>query len=535
MKTAISLYPDTRRKITTRRNDTWGIALLSDFKKHIRFLDTTLRDGEQTPGVSLNPNEKVEIAQALDRLGVEVVEAGFAAVSEGEAKAVKMIANEGLRAEVFSATRGVIKDIDVAIDCNVDGVNVIVPVSDLHIEQKLGKTREEVLEMMAKAVVHAKDHGLIVELSTEDGSRTDRDYLKQVVKRGIEVGLDRTSLCDTVGTLTPERTYDWVRDMRETFPDAFFSIHCHDDFGLGVSNSIAALMAGADQVHGTINGIGERAGNASLEEIAVTLKVLYNVNHSIKTELLYETSKLVSKLLGMPVAPNKSIVGSNAFAHESGIHTHAVLKNPLMYEAIDPAMVGAARKIVSGKHAGSAGLKNTLDEFGLNPTDEQFRSIMTKVKLVGDEGVSITDADLMSIARDIMGLSKEGPMRMEEFIVVTGNKIMPTSSVKLHLNGDEYMEAATGNGPVDATLNAIKKTINPEYQAYLDRYHVSAITGGTDAMVNVEIRLRKGDRLVTSKGVDEDIVMASVDAFLKGMNVLLVSDGDTDYKLKSKK
>jgi len=290
-----------------------------------------------------------------------VVEAGFAAVSEGEAKAVKLIANEGLKAEVFSATRGVIKDIDVAIKCDVDGVNVIVPVSDLHIEQKLGKTREQVLDMMADAVTYAKDHGLIVELSTEDGSRTDRDYLKQVVQRGIEVGLDRTSLCDTVGTLTPERAYEWIEDMRGTFPDAFFSIHCHDDFGFGVANSIAALMAGADQVHGTINGIGERAGNAALEEIAVTLSVLYKVKHSIKTKLLYETSKMVSNLIGIPVAPNKSIVGANAFAHESGIHTHAVLKNPLMYEAIDPKLVGGVRKIVSGKHTGSAGLTKSLD------------------------------------------------------------------------------------------------------------------------------------------------------------------------------
>ena len=530
MNSTISLYRVNRIKVSTRRYETWGIALLSNFKKHVRFFDTTLRDGEQTPGVSLTPTEKLDIGRALDRLGVEVVEAGFAAVSEGEAKAVKLIANEGLRAEVFSATRGVIKDIDIAINCDVDGVNVIVPVSDLHIEQKLGKTREQILDMMAEAVIHGKDHGLIVELSTEDGSRTDRDYLKQVVQRGLDVGLDRIALCDTVGTLTPERTYEWVEDMRGTFPDAFFSIHCHDDFGFGVANSIAALMAGADQVQGTINGIGERAGNAALEEIAVTLSVLYKVKHSVKTELLYETSKLVSKLIGMPVAPNKSIVGANAFAHESGIHTHAVLKNPLMYEAIDPKLVGGARKIVSGKHAGSAGLKKSLDDLGFTPSKEELGEIMNRVKKIGDQGIGVADSDLMSIAQEVMSLKVEDPVKMDEFIVVTGNKIQPTSSVKLHLNGNSFMEAATGNGPVDATLNAIMKAIDPDFQAYLDSYQVDAITGGSDAMVNVEIRLRKGDRIVSAKGVNEDIVMASVEAYLRGMNVLLISEKDSKKK-----
>ena len=532
---SIRLYHHVVCFNSTRRDDTWGIALLADFKEHVRFLDTTLRDGEQTPGVSLSPQKKLEIALALDRLGVEVVEAGFAAVSKGEARGVKLIADEGLSAEVCSATRGVKSDIDVAIDCGVDSVNVIVPTSDLHIEQKLGKTREEVLDMMVDAVTHAKDHGVIVELSTEDGSRTDRDYLKEVIRRGLEVGLDRTSLCDTVGILTPERSYEWFADMRETFPDAFFSVHCHDDFGLGVSNSIAALMAGADQVHATVNGVGERAGNAALEEIAVTLKVLYQVDHSVKMELLYETSKLVSKLMGMPVQANKAIVGANAFAHESGIHTHAILRNPLTYEAIDPELVGAARSIVSGKHAGSAGLGKSLGDLGLEPSEDEFRQILNRVKGVGDEGESVTDADLLDIARDVLGLEGAPPLTLDEFIVVTGNKITPTASVKLQLNGSSFMEAATGNGPVDATLNAVSKAINPKYRAYLDRYNVEAITGGTDALVNVGVRLRMGDRMVTSSGVDEDIVMASINAFLRGMNVLLTSESEPSRRWSKEK
>ena len=534
--TAISLYDQFSSLYSTnRRNEKWGIALLSDFKEHVRFLDTTLRDGEQTPGVSLTPEKKLEIARQLDKLGVEVIEAGFAVVSEGESKGVKLIASEGLDAEICSATRGVIKDIDIAIACGVDSVNIIVPVSDLHIEQKLGKTRDEVLSMMEKAVIHAKDHGLITELSTEDGSRTDMDYLKKVIRHALDVGCDRIAPCDTVGILTPEKSYAWFADLRKEFPDAFFSVHCHDDFGLAVANSISALMAGADQVHGTINGIGERAGNASLEEIAVTLSVLYDVKHSVKTELLYETSQLVSRLTHMYVQSNKAIVGKNAFAHESGIHTHAILRNPLTYEAIDPELVGAVRHIVSGKHAGSAGLNSSLEDMGLEPSKEEFSEILRVVKARGDKGERVTDADLLDIARDVMSLEVVNPLNLEEFIVTTGNKITPTASVKLRLNGDSFMEAATGNGPVDATLNAVNKAISPGARAVLDTYSVEAITGGTDAMVNVEVRLRRGDRLVTAKGVNEDIVMASIEAYLSGMNVLLLQEEHPEKRWTVKK
>jgi D-citramalate synthase len=501
----------------------------------VRFLDTTLRDGEQTPGVSLTPAKKLNIARQLDLLGVEVIEAGFAAVSEGEARGVKLIASEGLEAEICSATRGVMRDIDIAIDCGVDSVNIIVPVSDLHIEQKLGKSREEVLVMMEKAISHAKDHGLIAELSAEDGSRTDMPSLKEVIRRAIDVNVDRIAPCDTVGILTPEKTRSWFGELRQEFPDVVFSVHCHDDFGLAVANSVAALSVGVDQVHGTINGVGERAGNASLEEIAVALKVLYDVDTNVKTELLYETSQLVSRLMGILVQPNKAIVGANAFAHESGIHTHAILRNPLTYEAIRPELVGAARSIVSGKHAGSAGVSSSLGKLGLEPSDDEFKEIYKRVKERGDKGESVTDADLLSIAWEVMGISQEPPLNLDEFIVVTGNKITSTASVKLRLNGDMFMEAATGNGPVDATLNAVNKAIHPSQRATLDRYGVEAITGGTDAVVNVSIRLRRNGRLVTSKGVNEDIVMASVNAYLKGMNVLLVQEEHPEKRWSLKK
>lgn len=452
-----------------------------------------------------------------------MIEAGFATISQGEFEAVKLIAAEGLDAEICSAARGLKGDIDAAIDAGVDSVNIIIPTSDLHIETKLGKTKEQVLDMTGDAVAYAKDHGLLAEISTEDGSRSDMGYLKRVVRDALDAGLDRVTFCDTVGTLTPGGTYELFSSMRREFPDVVMGVHCHDDFGLGVANSLTALGAGADLVHATVNGLGERAGNASLEEIAVALKLLYNVETSIRTEKIYEVSRTVSRLTGMQVQPNKAIVGSNAFAHESGIHTHAISKDPLTYEAIKPELVGAARRLVSGKHAGSTGIRQSLTEMGLTPSEAEFEEILGSVKVSGDNGRRTSDADLLAIAEEAMGERREARIVLEEFIVTTGNRITPTASVKLRLDGVEMLEAATGNGPVDATLNAVSKVLNPGEQALLDTYHVEAITGGTDALVNVEVRLRRGERIVNSTGVDEDIVKASVEAYLRGMNVLLMN------------
>ena len=506
------------------RDGQWGIALLANFPERVRFLDTTLRDGEQTPGISLTPGKKLQIARMLDQLGVDVIEAGFAAVSEGELEAIKLIASEGFRAEICSAARGVKRDIDVAMEAGAGCVNIIIPTSDLHIRQKLEVDRGRVLDMVSESVDYVKDHGLAAELSMEDGSRTEREFLKQVIGKAIESNVDRATICDTVGILTPEKAYDLYSEVRKEFPGTVLGVHCHDDFGLSVANSIAALRAGVDEVHATINGLGERAGNASLEEIAVALRVIYCVKSNIRTELLSRASQLVSRLTGVVVQPNKAIVGGNAFAHESGIHTHAVLKNPLTYESIDPELVGAARQIVSGKHAGSHGIRKSLGDMGFEPSAEEFKEITRRVKATGDRGGEVTDADLFAIAQEVTGIVKEPTLKLEEFTVVTGNRITPTASVKLTMNGHTFLEAATGVGPVDATLNAVSRAINPEERAHLDTYHVEAITGGSDAVVNVEVKLRRGDRIVSSRGINEDIVTASVDAFLKSMNVMLARD-----------
>jgi (R)-citramalate synthase len=487
----------------------------------IRILDTTLRDGEQTPGVSLTPENKLRIAQRLDELGVDVIEAGFAAVSEGELEAVKLIANSGLRAEVCSASRGTKGDIDAVVKSGADSIHLIIPVSDLHIEAKMKKTREQVLQITKDMVKYAKNCGLIVELSAEDATRADRNYLKKIFRTGIEVGADRVVACDTVGVLTPERSYEFYGDLRNSLKVPVVSVHCHNDFGLAVANTVAALRAGANQFHATINGLGERAGNASLEETVVTLNNLYKLKLDIKLEQLYGISQLVSRLTGVYVQPNKAIVGENAFTHESGIHTQGMLAHPSMYEAIEPELVGGARRLASGKHSGSAGIKATLSTMGIAFTEDQFKEIFQRVKTIGDKGKAVTDADLLAIAESVLGLSKEKPILLKEITVVAGNTVTSTASVRLKLNGREVSGAAIGVGPVDAAINAVKKAIQEVEPINLELYSVKAITGGTDAMVEVMVRMRKGNRTATATGVREDIVMASLDAVISGMNVLI--------------
>jgi D-citramalate synthase len=508
----------------------WGIVLFNRFPEKIRVFDTTLRDGEQTPGVSLTPENKLRIAQRLDELGVDVIEAGFAAVSEGEMEAVKLIAAAGLKAEICSASRGVKGDIDAVAKAGADSIHLIIPVSDLHIEEKIRKTREQVLDITRNMVKYAKDAGLIVELSAEDATRADFEYLKKMFQTGIEAGADRIVACDTVGVLTPERSYKFYGDLREALNVPVVSAHCHNDFGMAVANTVAALRAGANQFHATINGLGERAGNASLEEIVVSLMALYKLKLNIKTEKLYGISQFVQRLTGVYVQPNKAIVGENAFTHESGIHTQGMLANPSTYEAIAPELVGGTRRLASGKHSGSAGINAALRDMGLTPNEEQLMEIFNRVKTVGDKGKLVTDADLMAMAESVLGLSKEKPIRLLEITVVSGNTVTATASVRLKLNGKEVTGAAMGVGPVDAAINAVKKAIAEVEPILLEQYNVKAITGGTDAMVEVMVRMRKNGRTATAMGVREDIVMASLDAVIGCMNVLT-----TDYNNKNAK
>jgi len=492
-----------------------GIALFGE----VRFLDTTLRDGEQTPGVSLTLEEKLAIARGLDLLGVQVIEAGSAMTSKGERQSIKAVAALGLSAEICSYVRALTADIDTALACDVDSVHLVVPVSDLHIERKLKSDRKSVIRKAVEVTEYAKDHGLIVELSGEDASRADPDYLASLYTAGIDAGADRLAFCDTVGVLVPEVTHEIFRSLGKLGTPV--SIHCHNDFGMATANTVSALRAGAAQAHVTVNGIGERAGNASLEEVVMTLESLYRIDTGIKCQDIYQLSRMVSRMTGLPLAPNKAIVGENAFTHEAGIHVHGLLADTKTYEPIQPETVGRKRRIVLGKHAGSSSVELALREFGIGVTEEQLAQIVSRVKELGDKGKRVSDADLQAIADTVLSIQMEPKVRLKELTVVAGNTVTPTASVKIWLGGSEKLEAGTGVGPVDAAINAIRRAISGVADVRLEEYHVDAITGGTNALVEVWVTMAMADRKITARGAGADIIMASVEAVLEGINQLM--------------
>ncbi|WP_338323530.1 2-isopropylmalate synthase [Methanoculleus taiwanensis] len=485
--------------------------------KRIRFFDTTLRDGEQTPGVSLTPAEKLEIASHLSDIGVDVIEAGSAAASVGEREAIRLISDAGLAAECCTYVRALAQDIDLAADYGADSVHLVVPVSDLHIEKKLRKTREQVCEMAWNTVEYAKSRGLIVELSGEDASRADQQFLRELFREGIERGADRLCFCDTVGLLTPERAAGVIPPLCM----APLSIHCHDDLGFALATTVAALRAGATCAHTTVNGLGERAGNTAFEELVMSLEVLYGRRTGIETGKLYQLSTVVSRLTGVPLATNKPIVGEMAFTHESGIHAHGIMRDATTYESIKPEDVGRKRRIVLGKHSGSAAVETALHEMGYHPDPHQLAEIVGRIKQLGDAGKRITDADMMTIADAVFEIEYTPAIELRQFTIVSGSNAMPTASVTLLVQGEEITGAATGNGPVDAAIRALQRSVAAVGTVRLEQYHVDAIVGGTDALVDVTVKLSKDGKTVTSRGARTDIITASVEAVIAGMNRLL--------------
>jgi len=501
---------------------------LRDLKlpERIRIFDTTLRDGEQTPGVSLTPEEKVEIAVNLNNLGVDVIEAGFPISSQGEREAIKRITSLNMEAEICALARTVKKDIDVAIDCNVDSIHTFIATSPLHRKYKLKMDKEEILRRAVEAVEYIKEHGITVEFSAEDATRTEIPYLIEVYKAVEEAGADRINVPDTVGVMIPRAMEYLIRRLKEeiTVP---ISVHCHNDFGLAVANSLGAVEGGAQQVHCTVNGIGERAGNAALEEVVMALKMIYGIETGVKTEKLTEVSQLVSKLTGIKLQVNKAIVGENAFAHESGIHAHGVLAHALTYEPIPPEMVGQRRRIILGKHTGSHAIECKLKELGFkvgeNITEEQFKEILKRIKDIGDKGKRITDDDVIAIVEDITKRTVKGErvVNLEQIAVMTGNKVIPTASVILTIDGERHIASGVGVGPVDAAIKAIQSIIGEKIR--LKEYSINAITGGTDALAEVTIKLEGYGREVTVKAANEDIVRASVEAVIEGINRVMAS------------
>jgi 2-isopropylmalate synthase len=493
---------------------------------YIRIFDTTLRDGEQTPGVSLTMEDKIEIARQLSKLGVDVIEAGSPMSSEGEKRVVKEIAAAGLESEICGLARATQSDIDAAIDCDVDVVHVFIPTSPVQMKYAVNMTPEQVLSATVDHVEYVKKHGLKCEFSPMDATRSEPRFLKQVCQAAEKAGADMLNIPDTVGIMIPKTMHKLIEDVRKAVKMPI-SVHCHDDFGMAVANSLAAVEAGATQVHATINGLGERAGNASLEEVVMALHMIYKLKTGINSRLLYSTSRMVATLTGIFVQANKAIVGENAFAHESGIHTRGVTVKPLTFEPIKPESVGRTRKLVAGKLAGTRGIKAELQEIGIHPTEDQLKEIVQRVKELGDKGKMVTDADLLALTSAVMGevIAEEKIVDLCDMAVVTGIKVIPTASVRLVLDGKEYIAAETGVGPVDAVLKAIQKLTSNLAKIRLNEYRLEAITGGSNAVAEVVIKVEdERGHIVSARAAREDIVMASVEAMINGINKCLIKN-----------
>ncbi len=501
----------------------------------VKILDTTLRDGEQTPNVALSSDDKLKIAQALDELGVDIIEAGFPVNSEGEAEAVKKIAGAGLKAEICGLCRASPADIDAALKTDVDSAHIFLATSKVHLEKKLKLTQDEARDKAVAAVQYAKDHGLLVEFSCEDGTRTDLGYLSVVHRAVEEAGADRIDIPDTVGVMTPHAMQQFVAEIRKT-TKVPLAVHCHDDFGLSVANSLAGVLGGAEEIHCTINGLGERAGNAALEEVVMGLEAFYKVKTNINSRKMAFVSRLVSQLTGIAVQPNKAIVGENAFSHEAGIHVHGVLSECSTYEPMRPELVGKERTFVVGKHSGVHAVDNKLREYGLELNRDQMKEVVARVKKWAESGKKLDDAELLAVAYDVMGQEDEPAIRLEEFTVFTGLNFTPTATVVLSIDGEMRRSSETGVGPIDASMSAMRAAVSKNI--VLKEFRLEAITGGSNALCEVTVKLgdcEDAQLLSLGKSVGSDIVTTSVDAMVEGLNrlwarKLSVSNGGTKKK-----
>lgn len=494
----------------------------------VKFFDTTLRDGEQSPGASMNTAEKLRLAVQLEKLGVDVIEAGFPAASDGDFEAVSKISTKLKNAEIAGLARANKEDIDRAWGAVQHAakprIHTFIATSDIHLEYKLKMSREQVLQNAIESVRYAKSFTDNVEFSAEDGSRSDRDFLCKIFEAVIAAGATTVNLPDTVGYAIPSEFADLVKYVMTRTPNidkATLSVHCHNDLGLATANTLAAITAGARQAEVTINGIGERAGNTSLEEVVMALRTRNNylpVQTNIKTEYIYSTSKLVSMITGIVVQPNKAIVGANAFAHEAGIHQDGMLKNPMTYEIMRPEDIGlSANKLVLGKHSGRHALRDRIKEIGYDLSDEELQIVFKKFKELADKKKHVVDEDLEAIVNE--GVLRTPDVFILEYIhIISGSTVMPMASVQISINGRSVKDAGYGNGPIDACYNTIAKLTNTK--AELLRFTISAITGGTDAQGEVTVRLQENGLVALGRGTDPDIMTASALAFINGLNRL---------------
>jgi 2-isopropylmalate synthase len=500
----------------------------------ILIFDTTLRDGEQSPGCSMNLEEKLQVAAQLETMGVDIIEAGFAIASPGDFEAVSEVARQCKRATVASLARAATADIERAWEAvrhaNKPRIHTFIATSPLHMRVKLNKTPEEVLAAIEQSVSLAARLCPDVEWSAEDATRTDPEFLLRAVEIAIRAGARTINLPDTVGYATPETYGAMFRDVINRVPNAdlaVFSTHCHNDLGLAVANTLAAVMSGARQVESTINGIGERAGNAAIEEIAMAIKVRHDVmpvrTNIVSTEIT-RASRLISGITGFQVQPNKAIVGANAFAHESGIHQDGMIKDSSTYEIMTPESVGLSQSnLVMGKHSGRAAFRQKLEELGYNLGDNAFQDAFGRFKMLADAKKAIFDEDIVALVDDEV-LRGHDAIQVKEVEIYCGSNGPQRAILTLEVNGEDKTVTSRGNGPVDALFNAIRMIV-PHESSTLERYEVHAVTGGTDAQAEVSVLLSEEGRTTRGRGAHHDTMVASARAYVNALNKMAVKRG----------
>lgn len=493
------------------------------------IFDTTLRDGEQSPGASMTREEKVRIAKVLERMRVDVIEAGFPIASPDDFEAVKAVAGAVSNSVICGLARALEKDIDCAAEalkkCDTGRIHTFIATSPIHMAHKLRMEPDQVVEQAVKAVRHARRYTDDVEFSAEDAGRSEIDFLCRIIEAAIKAGAKTINIPDTVGYNVPEQFGNLIHRLRSRIPNsdqAIFSVHCHNDLGLAVANSLSAVQAGARQVECTVNGLGERAGNAALEEIVMTVRTrrdIFTCDTGLDTTQIVPASRLVSTITGFPVQPNKAIVGANAFAHESGIHQDGVLKSRETYEIMSAEDVGwKTNRIVLGKHSGRNALRTRLEELGIEfASEEELNDAFIRFKRLADKKHEIFDEDLQALVSETVA-SETGLYSLISMRVCSETGETPLARVTLSIHGDEKTAEASGSGPVDATFRAIETIIDSNAQLQL--YSVNNITSGTDAQGEVTVRMERGGRIVNGQGADTDIVIASAKAYLNAVDKL---------------
>ncbi len=498
-------------------------------EKQIKIFDTTLRDGEQSPGCSMNLKEKNEVAKQLERLKVDVIEAGFAAASKGDFEAVKTIAENIKECSVAALARALPKDIEIAWEALRKAVrpriHTFIATSPIHMKYKLKMSQDQVLEATDQMVKYARNLCDEVEFSAEDATRSNPEFLYRVLETAVAAGASVINIPDTVGYTTPDEFSLLIKNIQEKVSNihrAEISVHCHNDLGMAVANSLAAAKAGATQLECTINGIGERAGNAALEEIVMALKTrkdLFHLHCRLETTQIYRSSKLVSTLIGVPLPLNKAIVGSNAFAHEAGIHQHGVLSEQSTYEIMSPSSIGLSEnKIVLGKHSGRHAFEDRLKKLGYFLSKKELDKTFKEFKELADKKKAVSDWDIEALIHNKYTNTPQ-IYQLERFIINCGNTITSTANVKLIRNNESREEAAIGDGPMDAAFKAIEKITGLSLK--LENYSVRSVTSGKDAQGEVVVKVRKNSQVILGRGLSTDVVEAGIKAYLNAVNKIL--------------